>query len=71
MEYLRATYYVNPNHELQRNREAFIEHLCQKSGKPEAEVKSLFSFILYIENANSISEKELINLNTLIEKFKK
>lgn len=71
MEYLRAVYYVNPVHELQRDRAAFIEHLCQKSGKPAKELKSLFSFILYIENADTINEKELIQLNALIEKFKK
>ncbi len=69
-EYIRTNYFINVTYEIKRSREEFLKHLSEKSGKSEGEIKMLYSYITYLENAASITEKELIYLNTLIETFK-
>jgi hypothetical protein len=69
-EYVRTKFNINVAQEWHRNRAAFLEHLCNKSGRPLQEIKTLYEYITYIENTESINEKELIHLNTLIENFK-
>ncbi len=69
-EFIRSKYYLNVNQELKHSRTEFLENLANKSGKSLDDVKNLFDYINYVENTMIISEKELIYLNTLIEKFK-
>ena len=69
-EFVRTKYTINVGQELNRNRKEFLENLSDKSGRPLNEIKVLYEYIIYIENTDSINEKELIYLNTLIENFK-
>ncbi len=69
-EYVRTKYNINVSQELQRNKNDFVENLGNKSGRSKESVGNLFGYIVYIEKTDSINEKELIHLNTLIENFK-
>ncbi len=69
-EYISTKYNINVLQEMNRNHSDFIKNLSDKSGRPETDIRNLFTFIKYIENTNNITEGELIHLNTLIEIFK-
>ncbi len=69
-EYLRAKYMLNLTQYPPRNSTDFLVNLSNKTGRSVSELKTLFEYISYIENTLDINEKELIYLNTLIERFK-
>jgi len=51
--------------------EAFYKSVASRSGNTIEDVKNLFIEINIIKNSQAISKEQLINLNTLIERFKK
>jgi hypothetical protein len=51
--------------------ESFYKHLAQRSNNSEDSVTHLFAKIKEIQSLERISKEQLIELNTLIEKFKK
>jgi hypothetical protein len=62
---VRTRYFLNPN----SPGENFISLLAKKAGKGEEQVRKLFDIIARIQGKSSINENELVELNTLIEKF--
>lgn len=50
--------------------ERFYTFVAARSGKSEADVKSLFEYIIRIQRENTINKAELMELNKRIEKFK-
>lgn len=49
--------------------ETFINRLHQKTSKDKGEIVKAINKINYIKNSSSIAEKDLVELNTLIEKL--
>tara|TARA_R110002020_G_scaffold451830_8_gene666014 strand:- start:1516 stop:2724 length:1209 start_codon:yes stop_codon:yes gene_type:complete len=49
----------------------FISKVAAKSGKPQEEVKKLIDYLILIRQKDDVSENELIQLNKMIENFKK
>jgi hypothetical protein len=66
LDYLRSTYNT-PTAQLNDD---FISTIASKSEESRSNVKQLVDTIITIRQKAEISEQELINLNTLIEKFK-
>ncbi|WP_228852104.1 DUF4350 domain-containing protein [Aegicerativicinus sediminis] len=66
LEYVRSTYYLNTD----QFNERFIRNLSQKSGNTIEQTKQLVDYIIYLKNKNQHNQKELIELNKLIEQFK-
>lgn len=62
---VRSRYSLNLN----TSPEDFLSLLSKKSGKSEADVRTLFQLIATIRKQRSIKEEVLIELNTLLEKF--
>ena len=48
----------------------FYNYVASRSGNSNEKVKALFKFIDYVHLKNTITQEELIKLNTLIEEFK-
>lgn len=51
--------------------ESFYEHLAQRSGNSLEDIQDVFKLIQLIENQQTITKEQLIELNTKIEKCKK
>jgi hypothetical protein len=66
-EFVRTSYYLNTN-ELNPQ---FINKLAIKSSNTKEETKALIDYIVYLKSKSLHSEKELIQLNKLIEQFTK
>lgn len=66
LDYLRSTYNM-PTAQLS---EDFVSTIASKSEEPRSNVKQLVDTIITIRQKAEITEQELIDLNTLIEKFK-
>jgi hypothetical protein len=49
--------------------ETFINRLHQKTSKVKADIVKVINKINYIKNSSSLTEKDLVELNTLIEKL--
>jgi hypothetical protein len=69
-EYVRSRYHFNINQELKNNPAAFIDQLSNRTGIPAADLDHIFRMIRYIEHSPDVNEKELIELNRLIDKVK-
>lgn len=67
MEFIRSNFYLNTD----TFNEKFIRNLSQKSGNDFQETKQLIDFIIYLKNKNQHTQGDLIELNRLIELFKK
>lgn len=67
LEYVRNKYKLPTN----RLDEEFITHLRYKSGAEEPVVRSIVSFIKYVEDAPSISQPEVNEFHQLLEIFYK
>lgn len=65
MDYLRTHLYVRIT-EIDEN---LYARLAEKTGIPQEEIISLFTFIRQIQNKKQISETELLTLNSRIENF--
>ena len=50
--------------------DTFYTSLAGKSGQSFESVKKLFTYIKHLKNRSQITDTELIELNTLIQKFK-
>ena len=66
LEYIRSAYYLNTD----QFNEKFIRNLSQKSGNSLEKSKQLVDYLIYLKNKNQHTQKELIELNKLIEQFK-
>lgn len=62
---VHSRHFLNPN----TSSETFVTLLSKKSGKSEDEVRTLFQLIAAVRKQSSIKEAELIELNTMLEKF--
>jgi hypothetical protein len=65
MEKIRTTYYLNTS---QVNSE-FFSSLSKKSGVEEADVKQFFQYMANLQQTESISDEELLNLNNQIQLY--
>ena len=64
-EYIRSVLLIDPG----RHESFLFARLSEKTGMPEGEVREVFEEIGRVQAAEKISEKELVRLNGLIEKF--
>lgn len=64
-DHLRTRYLLNPH----TPDENFVSLLAKKAGKREEQVRQLFEMIGRVQKQTSIKKEDLIELNTLIEKF--
>ncbi|WP_196890024.1 DUF4350 domain-containing protein [Aureivirga sp. CE67] len=62
---VRTKYHVD----MSRIDNEFIEDLAYKSNSDKEELKTLFSYLEYIESLDIITEDQLIKINQFIEKF--
>lgn len=67
LEQIRSKYYLNTN-ELGEN---FISKLAIKSSNSKEDTKALINYIIYLKTKSSHTEKDLIQLNKLIESYTK
>ena len=67
LEQIRSKYYLNTN-ELS---EGFISKLAIKSSNKKEDTKALIDYIVYLKSKSNHTEKDLIQLNKLIESFTK
>ena len=67
LEQIRSKYYLNTN-ELS---EGFISKLAIKSSNKKEDAKALIDYIVYLKSKSNHTEKDLIQLNKLIESFTK
>lgn len=66
LEYVRSRFYLNTT---QKSKD-FYQNLASRSAHDTDEIETLFTFISTLENKSTISDKELIELNSAIDKFK-
>jgi hypothetical protein len=67
LEHIRSKYYLNTN-ELS---EGFISKLAIKSSNKKEDTRALIDYIVYLKSKSNHTEKDLIQLNKLIESFTK
>jgi hypothetical protein len=65
LEKIRKEYYL----ETTVLDETFINRLHQKTSKEKVDIVKAITKINYIKNSSTLSEKDLVELNTLIEKL--
>lgn len=65
LEKIRKEYYI----ETTVLDETFMNRLHQKTSKEKADIVKVINKINYIKNSSSLTEKDLVELNTLIEKL--
>ncbi len=67
MEHIRNQYYLNTNH----TDEQFIATVARKANQPLDKTEALFSTIRNIQQANQVSDEELLSFNQQLEQFYK
>jgi hypothetical protein len=65
LEYIRNRYYLTTNHW----DDAFYTALSRKSGMEKSEVEELFRYVQYIQKQGIITEEQLLQLNTRLQRF--
>lgn len=66
LEYIRTKLYV-PTTNINST---FYSYVSSRSGHSQEEIESLFNYVNFVHEQNTISKEQLIKLNTLIENFK-
>jgi hypothetical protein len=67
LEQIRSKYYLNTN----KLSEGFISKLAIKSSNKNEDTRALIDYIVYLKSKSNHTEKDLIQLNKLIESFTK
>ena len=66
LEYIRSKLFIPTD----RINTAFYNYVASRSGHSLDQVQSLFEYVNYVHQQNTITKEQLIKLNTLIENFK-